>query len=167
MGAGKVALYTESILSFEEVGIAEHDFETESAEREVEIESEIEAEDTEAEREADKACGNGGGGGDFLGARFGEGVFSPLTKESEAREDRTLDDKPSFSIVPSPTTPFALASKLSNRLHSCQISGVTPCMDSSNSHCFSISACSRRIKSISLIECSTWSISLFNSFTRS
>lgn len=155
IGAGNVALYTESILSFEEVGIVEDDFETES--------TEIEAE----EIEADKACGNGGGGGDFLGARFGEGVFSPLTKESEARDGRTLDGKPSFSIVLSPTTPFALASKLSNRLHSCQISGVTPCMDSSSSHCFSISACSRRIKSISLIECSTWSISLFNSFTRS
>ena len=164
-----MALCTESILSFEEVGIAEHDFETESAEIEAEIEADdIEADDIEADDiEADKACGNGGGGGDFLGARFGEGVFSPLTKESEARDDRTLADKPSFSIVPSPTTPFALVSKLSNRLHSCQISGVTPCMDSSSSHCFSISACSRRIKSISLIERSTWSISLFNAFTRS
>ena len=157
--AGKVALHTESKLSLEEVGLVEHDFETESAHTEVEI---------EAESEAEKAWGNGGGGGDFFGARFGDGVFSTLTTESEARDDRTLGDtKLSFSIDPSPTTPFALDSKLSNRLHSSQISGVTPCMDSSSSHCFSISACSRRIKSISLIECSTWSMSLFSSFTRS
>ena len=82
--------------------------------------------------EADK---DRGGEGDFLGTLFGDGVFSTLSdlstlaEDSEERRDLIVDETASFSIETSPTTPFTVDSKLSNRFHSFQISGVTPCID--------------------------------------
>lgn len=109
-GTGIVGLDASSERSFDEVGAAELD---------------LEREEVEDESDSDSDCGNGGGGGDFFEPRLGEKGFSALTAESEERCEARRSGAPSFSTPTSPTTPFAVASKLSSRLLNSQVSGVT------------------------------------------